>query len=559
MTTRKNHNQRRSSRSRLKTSGRRNKSSPNDSHMQAPPPSSVAALMSDIELELQQQRARKKALSENKVQALPVAPEVQLGIYRYDPERKAHFPQQTFPEPGNHQTNMIQTYFDKRPQQHLVMHKIKSVTGISIPLIGPGLELCTKSHQRRNLSLFWYGRLLAHSGCIVPSMMQEYSGRWVSMLPPLNEFKNGSTIMPHDLVIKSNLPPSTRTFDVLNDGTMVTLVQGGFFIRQGQQPRTWTERDYETLSWKNTTTTIHSQQQVGHAIRFVSPQLIVARNAKEDRQLDFYRHVGDNSNTSDDWRKCWTVESKCSGVHDFVLWNDAIVAFAPRVDRHTTYVTLFHDIYKETSTHMERECFGSSDSLCVESVGQTIVHGHRNGGLTLIDQKCPTPIAKTDGDSKGSITGLLTLDHRILAKRSFGTVSLYDMRMLTRCQELVIPSDMVHPTMSSCCVGMALDPTKQLVIAPYSDAQQQVHLAMWSLQNGTMVGTKQISLHKADGLPHLELRNTITPACDWTNGPNGKIVVTQPKGRWGLWYKSGMIEPLAPNYMGSIHHMHFTG
>lgn len=518
------------------------------------------SVMTEIELELEQQRARKRVLSEEREKSSPEPPPKILGAFRYDADRNTYFPLKAFPAPTPSPKQPSSTR--KRPFRvsDALIHTASSTQSFPVSWIGTVMEHCTSSRRRRDLSLDWSGRLLAHSTTVVPTVIQTLGG-WKSMLPPLKRSPYiQNTIhssFPWDITCKTNLAPATRTFDVLNDGMLATLVEGGFFVRRPPL-RTWTKNHYLKDKWKLQTTGLYGDtEQVGHALRLVSHQLLVVRNAKDERVLDFVKFFHDNN----EWTS-WSIESEYCGIHDFVVPNDSLVAFAPRMESQTAYVTLFHDFHKECSIHMERKYFGSSDSMCVESMGQNVVHGHRDGGLTLIDRRCKIPVARTKGDAQGSITGLTVLDdfNEILAKRSFGPVMTYDMRMVKVSRELSIPSSLVHPTLSTCCVGVALDPARNIVISPFSDSQRQVHLAIWSLRNGTLIGTKKVSCTQIDGLPHFELRQTITPAWKWTRKEQSNdFDVTQCVGRWGLWFKSGTIEPTAPNYMGSIHHIHLPG
>jgi hypothetical protein len=519
-------------------------------------------VMNEIELELEQQRARKRALSEGRAIESPAPPPKLLGGLRYDAARKTYFPSESFPEQTTYDQRAAPRTMPLRPT-NLAIRTSRPILLFPTSWIGPAIEQCIYVRRRQDLTSLWMGRLWANSSKVIPTnvMQGQY---WKSMLPPLKRspfMDVGSPGMPFpwDLGCKSNLAPATRTFDVLEDGTLVTLVEGGYVIRRPPM-RAWTESHRLDTDWEKQTTGIYGEgEQLGHAIRFVAKDILVVRNAMDERALDFYFMMdGRDSNSCSGWK----VESEHCGIHDFLVTEDKLVAFAPRIERRTTHVTLFHDLHTGCSTNMERKHFGSSDSLCLAFMGEKIVHGHRNGQLTLIDRRCQTPVAKTEEDSRGSITGIVALDdsHELLAKRSFGPVLLYDMRMVKVSQELTIASGSIHPTMSSCCVGLALDPTKKMVISPYSDAQSQVHLAIWSIQTGALLGTKQVGRHKSNGLPHFELRETRTPAWEWTrDGRDGDLVVTQTQGRWGLWFKSGAIEPFAPNSMGSIHHVHFPG
>jgi len=186
-------------------------------------------------------------------------------------------------------------------------------------------------------------------------------------------------------------------------------------------------------------------------------------------------------------------------------------------------------------------------------------------------------------EQNGSITGMTILDSgshdnptTILAKRTFGGCSLFDIRM--RGQEtsralvfdLSVEKDLMNPTLSGCCSGVAVDPTKSVAVSPFVDNNRKTHFALWSLQNGKMIGHKPVANKSQEqealrgtqdrsGLPHCELRSTITPSWALVSSKEGKLVVKEQLRSWSLWFKCGTIETTAPNLMGSIHQLSLPG
>lgn len=215
-----------------------------------------------------------------------------------------------------------------------------------------------------------------------------------------------------------------------------------------------------------------------------------------------------------------------------------------------------------------------SDALCIERQGDCFYTGHRNGHLSITDLRTNDMDSFASGDaSAGSLTRIMTMkdSNTILTKHSFGSCYLWDVRMMGReCDNgkvspllhLQIPKSILHPTKSSCCNGIALDPTQSIVIAPFVNVQERACLAFWSLSSGLFVGYKELSSAVSGGMPYCELSNTITPA--WKpmddSARNGDVVTRKEDG-WGLWFKFGMplIREATPNFLSSIHHVTFPG
>jgi hypothetical protein len=216
----------------------------------------------------------------------------------------------------------------------------------------------------------------------------------------------------------------------------------------------------------------------------------------------------------------------------------------------------------------------NSDALCVEYLLDYFLIGHRNGSLSVVDKRVRHVIGHraVDAEKLGSITSITVMhdDNLFLTKQSFGSCFLWDVRSMgsesagkvKAVHHLEVPSHAVHPTKSSCCNGVALDPTHSFAISPFVNAQERPCLAMWSLSTGTFIGSKELATDGARedvGMPHCELSKTITQA--WKPAicvRNGDIMEPE-KGAWGLWFKCGMTGPRTPIFVGSIHHVTFPG
>lgn len=257
------------------------------------------------------------------------------------------------------------------------------------------------------------------------------------------------------------------------------------------------------------------------------------------------------------------------------------VAVAPRIGRTTRHVTLHCDITSSSSSFKvgsARNEFPKSDALCVEYLNEnSIVYGHRNGAITLLDTR-EGNLAKVTSPSEqdGSVTAMQPLSngHMFVAKKTFGTCFVFDIRMVSERKgsatlwQLRVPKGASNPTLSSCCSGVAVDPDETIVIAPYADNHRTSHFAMWSLAHGCLVGSKPIlskpsgsqqGKKPTSGLPHTELRSIVTPSWELETQQDGRNIVKRRRNSWSLWFKSACVEPEAPRFFGSIHQVVFNG
>lgn len=225
-----------------------------------------------------------------------------------------------------------------------------------------------------------------------------------------------------------------------------------------------------------------------------------------------------------------------------------------------------------------------SDALCIENSDfcGVFLTGHRNGWLSMVDIRRDSAVSLAPPDSSaGSLTRILSMEsHRdpfkILTKHSFGCCFLWDVRMMgkdkraTPLVEMRVPKSLIQATKSSCCNGVAVDPTGSIVIAPFvlNSSDQSSCFAFWSLSSGAFVGYRPISppAGPSGGMPHCELSSTIASA--WKpmapSARSGDMMVESDENAWGLWFKYGL--PLTdnghhetPNFISSIHHVTFPG
>lgn len=392
---------------------------------------------------------------------------------------------------------------------------------------------------------------------------------------------------PLDLVCKTNLHPSARTFDI-HMGTdttklpsIATLVDGGSHVRFAHPPQLWTVRDSPPQSDLHDALSLgiypapDSGEPEPHAIRF-APTL--------DQGPDDYtfatlcRTLEPEKTILRLWKGDDSMVNRTDSVlpfdvNDFAFHpNDAVIGLAPVYSKDRGSLPVIMDLANEEVSALRVS--PTSDALCVEYLLDNFLIGHRNGSLSIVDKRVrhAGTSRALDADSLGSVTSITVLHgvNNFLTKHSFGSCLLWDVRNMGSesagkvkvVKHLEVPAHAIHSTKSICCNGVAVDPTDSFAISPFVNTQERPCLAIWSLTTGTFIGSKELSSDTASekvGMPHCELSNTITPA--WkpvTSARDGDTMGPQ-KGSWGLWFKSGIPGRSTPNFVGSIHHVTFPG
>jgi hypothetical protein len=248
------------------------------------------------------------------------------------------------------------------------------------------------------------------------------------------------------------------------------------------------------------------------------------------------------------------------------------------------------DIETESCYNFKEEA-PKSDALTIERHSDIFYTGHRNGWLSMVDLRMDNANSYSPGGTSsaaGSLTRILVMNddsNKILTRHSFGSCFLWDVRMMGRSGggdkatpllHLKVPKSMIHPTKTTCCNGIAVDPTQSIAIAPIVSTEGQTCLAFWSLSSGAFIGCKELrapecvtseTASRGDGggggMPHCELSSTITPA--WKPIPSSTTrdgdLVEPNEDAWGLWFKFGSSPTgrVAPNFISSIHHVTFPG
>mmetsp|Transcript_27732 Transcript_27732/g.42451 ORF Transcript_27732/g.42451 Transcript_27732/m.42451 type:complete len:710 (-) Transcript_27732:57-2186(-) len=308
--------------------------------------------------------------------------------------------------------------------------------------------------------------------------------------------------------------------------------------------------------------------------------------------------------------------------------DGASLVFAPRFaprsksrDSSRLLGPFWYSFETNTFSRYNLQKFPQSDVLCIEhhqqasSTKSTLLCGHRNGQISIVDRRSriTSGILGTDSSSSwlsskkkgnkrnnsvgsttaaatfGSTTKILTTpgeSNNVLCKGSLsGSCRLYDIRKLgtatksrgngSYCSSMVwdmaVPSDLLCPTglSSSCCSGLAVDPTCTIVISPFVNTHKDPCLGVWSLSTGEFVGSRSVvppsssssnnnNNNRGLGVPYCELSSTVTNAYEMSVSRE-YCNTTRSSDMFGLWFKCRSVVPNAPVALGSIHHVVMPG
>ena len=260
-----------------------------------------------------------------------------------------------------------------------------------------------------------------------------------------------------------------------------------------------------------------------------------------------------------------------------------------------------------------------SDAFCVEYFGNSIVYGHRNGTISILDERSGilthslysafnfNQKKQRRANIYGSISSLRVIDNdesflscpfSIVAGTSFGACVQHDLRRTgfryekkqslcdsSLVRQMEIPSfENLDQNSSTQCRGIAISPDKKTCVLPYISNTSSKRLGMWSLVSGRYVGSFPIGVPVTGEsctsenypiAPYCELSETVTPAweikqrysCNERTRANISCSVSKKPNSWGLWLKCGnetKVESSSschfpPNEIGAIHHVTFPG
>lgn len=558
------------------------------------------SIQDEIEEQLERQR-RKRALECPDSTSQKTDPLV-LGNYEYDSVTKAYFPKQStgrVSHEKDEQGNEDNIYHATKGQLHshnfgLYDHHVP-VYRFRTSALAHIAELNSNSARCRDLRVHWAGRIVLNNMQVESSARRTVDSHqrhisWALMFPQLKrsphqgDRSESEMEIPWDLGCKISLHSSSRTFDVQQGADhstlpdIATLVDGGTFIRLGQaNPRVWNEpNNMSLLGPRNTSFEADSGNVM---LRFAPrdsnnfPNIARLNNRRPGKMEMVNVQPTQSSSLRVDVSCC-----DCNDVafHPLFGKGNFEIAVAPRITQNTTHVTLHRDIQSGTSFDMRTSLFSKSDTLCVEYLNDRIIlFGHRNGSISLFDKRCEhitnAASAQVQG---GSTTSILPLrnEYMFLAKKSFGSCYLFDIRKMSEKNESTIvwhlqpPTDTIS-TLSFSCSGVAVDPTQTIAISPFADSRRRGHFAVWSLINGSLLGSKSCQISSSNMvdcqsricMPHCELRSGITPSWKFETQGDGSIAIRKKCNSWSLWFKSGEVNPLAPNCAGSIHQLIFRG
>lgn len=547
------------------------------------------------EIEAQLERQRRKRALESSADSKPQTPQV-LGGYEYDSAKKAYFPKGSgvSEKKKKHQTGSnAAAVWPKLRLHNIAFHDGIPIRQIPTLLLGHTGEMCTVPRRFHDLRAHWTGRIVLNTMQVESSARRQLDLQqhhmWALLFPQLrrspNQQDRPAQEMPWDLGCKTSLHSSSRTFDVQQGADqsrlpdVATLVDGGTFVRLSEPgPRVWNDRHYLGSEWERST--CFEADRGNCMLRFAPRDAsnypnLVRLNSRRQGEMDLVHLRPVHSNSM-------RVDVSCCNCNDVAFHplfakGSGSVAVAPQIGRNTKQVTLHRDIRSGTSFNIKTSQFSRSDALCVDYLNEnTLLFGHRNGAISLLDKRREHIQMVASADMQGgSTTSVLPLANgcMFLAKKSFGSCQMFDIRKMSESKDsamvwhLQVPRGTANATLSSCCSGVAVDPTQTIAISPFADGQRRGHFALWSLTTGHLIGSKPIQNSTLNtlqgqssiGLPHCELRSTITPSWQLGTEQDGNNVVKRKSNAWSLWFKSGEVDSHAPRCMGSIHQLTFRG
>ena len=558
-----------------------------------------ASIQDEVEEQLERQRRKRAFECPNSTSRTD--PPV-LGNYEYDLVTKAYFPKQSIgnllQEKDDQAKEDIQHSTNAQLHSHNITlhHHYVPVGQIRTSALGHIAELSSNSVRCRDLRVHWAGRIVLSNMQVESSARRQIDSHqrdigWALMFPQLMQSPHQGSVsesemdMPWDLSCKISLHSSSRTFDVQQGADhsrlpdIATLVDGGTFVRMAQaNPRVWNEPNNMNLFGARNTS---FEADNGNVMLRFAPRdsnnfpNIARLNKSRPGKMDVVNVQPTQSSSL-------RVDVSCCDCNDIAFHplfgrGNFEIAVAPRICRNTSLVTLHRDIHSGTSFDLRTSLFSRSDTLCVEYLNDRIIlFGHRNGSISMFDDRMDhIQLAASAHMQGGSTTSILPLQngYMLLAKKSFGSCHLFDIRKMSEKKDSTMvwhlqpPTDTANSTLSFSCSGVAVDPTQTFAISPFADSRRRGHFAVWSLINGSLLGSKSCKISNSNmvdcqsriSMPHCELRSVITPSWKVEAQGDGSMAIRKKSNAWSLWFKSGEVNPLAPNCAGSIHQLIFCG
>ena len=245
-----------------------------------------------------------------------------------------------------------------------------------------------------------------------------------------------------------------------------------------------------------------------------------------------------------------------------------------------------------TGTYISiRDSWSKSEPLSVQfrsnNDANHALFGHRDGSASMLDTRSSKDalFLSLRSVSFGSTTSVQPLkkdDNLVVAKGSFGTCCVFDLRRMSNCSdpsryqqsklfELSIPDHLLHPTKSVRCTGLAIDPSESIAIAPFADHNDGIQFALWDISTGALLRTLRLNgvdncMTRGSGrgaamTAFCELSSAITPGYGMRCSIDSDAPIITCEGRsWGVWYKTNYLinGTERPAEGGGIHHINFV-
>ena len=208
-----------------------------------------------------------------------------------------------------------------------------------------------------------------------------------------------------------------------------------------------------------------------------------------------------------------------------------------------------------------------AEILCLQYLGNHLLCGHRDGSVSLHDDRLRNLSCQPNLPDFGSATNIQPLrdGNTFVVKGSFGSCQIIDARKLGDESQRVAPlidlrvpvSFLVHDTNSTRCTGVVVDPTETLVVSPFA-GNGNVSFALWCTKTGRFLRSIDSGITRNNGqLPlFCELSSTATSGFAIKQSRRGSTWRIERESEFGIWFKGGM-NPVSPANCGSIHHLSF--
>lgn len=207
-----------------------------------------------------------------------------------------------------------------------------------------------------------------------------------------------------------------------------------------------------------------------------------------------------------------------------------------------------------------------SEILCLQYLGNHLLCGHRDGSVSLHDDRLRNLSCQSNLPDFGSATNIQPLrdGNTFVVKGSFGSCQIIDARKLgdesQRVAPLIdlrVPVSMVHDTNSTRCTGVVVDPTETLVVSPFA-GNDNVSFALWCTKTGRFLRSIDSGITRNNGQVPLfcELSSTATSGFAIKQSRLGSKWRIERESEFGIWFKGGP-NPVSPANCGSIHHLSF--